>query len=86
MLGSVGKGRPLGVSNDFMIAVSPAARDPIFNFVKAILGRWFREYWLFSSRADKRPADTLDTLTLAKAARLTAGTELIENGPIIATR
>ena len=29
MLGSAGRGRPLGVSNDFMISVSPGARDPV---------------------------------------------------------
>ena len=48
------------------------------------MGRWFREYWLFSAPADKKPTDTLDVLTLAKAARLIGGTEQIENVPILA--
>ena len=85
-LGAVGKGRPLGVSNDFMIAVSPAARDPVFCLVEAVLGRWFRERWLLSALADKKPTDALDVLTLAKAARLIGGTEQIENAPILAIR
>ena len=86
MLGSTGRSRPLGVSNDFLISVSPAARDPVFGFVKAILGRWFREYWLYSSAVDNKPRDVLDFVTFAKAARLVGSDEVIENGPILANR
>ena len=86
MLGSTGRARPLGVSNDFLISVSPAARDPVFVFAKAILGRWFREYWLYSSAEVNRPRDVLDFSTFAKAARLIGNEEVIENGPILAIR
>ena len=65
-----------------MIAVSPAARDPVFYYAKSMLGRRLREYWLFSSPADIRPADTFDSLTLATAFRLVGTDEYIENGPI----